>query len=149
VGRAQAEVGRDAQFTSLAVATGGRQTKSDIATVLNALGVSNEVLGIVLGSRRENYSFDTIEQHNAHDTRSNINFRVALKDAAASVYQGTIKVAKAAQKTNTYQQNKNLLLGGEARADSIPRLEILADDVKCSHGATVGPVDKEQLFYLM
>lgn len=149
VSRAQAEVGRDAQFTSLAVATGGRQTKSDIVTLLNGPGAANDVLGIVLGSGRENYSYDTIEEHNDHDTRSNINFRVALKDAATSVYQGTIKVAKPAQRTNAYQQNKNLLLGGEARADSIPRLEILADDVRCSHGATVGPVDKEQLFYLM
>jgi Fe-S cluster assembly protein SufD len=86
--------------------------------------------------------------HNAPETKSNINFRVALKDRASSAYMGTIKVSKVAQKTESFQSNKNLLLGSEAKADSIPKLEILADDVKCSHGATVGPVDKEQLFYL-
>ena len=73
---------------------------------------------------------------------------MALKDESTSIYQGIIKVEKIAQRTDSYQSNKNLLLGTEARADSIPKLEILADDVKCSHGATVGPVDKEQLFYL-
>lgn len=148
IGRTQTEIGRQGQFTSLAVAIGGKQCKSDIATLLNGPGASNDVLGIVLGNGRENFSFNTIEEHNAGDTRSNINFRIALKDSATSVYQGNIKVAKAAQKTDAYQQNKNLLLGSAARADSIPRLEILADDVKCSHGATVGPVDKDQIFYL-
>ena len=83
-----------------------------------------------------------------HPQRSNINFHVALKDQSTSIYQGVIKVDKKAQKTDSFQSNKNLLLGREAKADSIPKLEILADDVKCAHGATVGPVDKEQIFYL-
>ncbi len=94
-------------------------------------------------------AYNTIQEHASPDTTSNINFRVALKDNASSIYQGNIKVDKVATRTNAFQSNKNLLLGAEARADSIPKLEILTDDVKCSHGATVGPVDKEQLFYLM
>lgn len=143
------EVQKDARFTSMSVASGGKQTKVDIATCLQAPGAASEVLGVVFGKGKEHFSFDTIQEHNAPDTTSDINFRVALSDEAASVYQGTIKVDKEAQRTNAYQQNKNLLLGKQAKADSIPRLEILTDDVKCSHGATVGPVDKEQIFYLM
>jgi Fe-S cluster assembly protein SufD len=147
--RTHTEVQRDATFRSLTVALGGKQTKSDLATLLQEQGASSSVMGLVLGTDSEHYNFNTIQEHNAPDTTSDINFRVALKDSAASIYQGTVKVAKIAQRTNAFQSNKNLLLGAEAHADSIPRLEILADDVKCSHGATVGPVDREQIFYLM
>jgi len=143
------EVMRDGSFRSLSAALGGKQTKADIATFLMEPGAHSDVLGLVLGGGSEQYNFNTIQGHGAHDTTSNINFRVALKDASTSVYQGIIKVDKVAQRTNAFQSNKNLLLGTEARADSIPKLEILADDVKCSHGATVGPVDREQVFYLM
>jgi Fe-S cluster assembly protein SufD len=148
IGTVHNEVARDGKFTAVNVALGGKQVKSDIYTHLQAQGAASEILGIVLGSHDEHYSFNTIQEHNAPDTKSDINFRVALKDNASSVYQGVIKVDKCAQKTDAYQSNKNLLLGAGAKADSIPRLEILADDVKCSHGATVGPVDPEQLFYL-
>jgi Fe-S cluster assembly protein SufD len=142
------EIARDASFYSLTVGLGGGQIKSDIDTLLTAPGAQSDVEGVVLGDGSEHFSFNTMLQHNAPDTKSNINFRVALKDSASSAYLGTIRVAKVAQRTDSMQSNKNLLLGSEAKADSIPKLEILADDVKCSHGATVGPVDKEQLFYL-
>lgn len=147
--RTHNQVEQDASIKSLTVALGGSQLKGDIATVLNAHGASSDLQGIVLGDTDEHYSFNTIQQHNAPNTTSNINFRVALKGNAQSIYQGIIEVAKVAQKTAAFQSNKNLLLGSQARADSIPKLEILADDVKCSHGATVGPVDREQIFYLM
>lgn len=146
--RLNSSVARDASFNSLCVALGGKQTKADIATFLKDRGATSKVFGAVLGSNSEKFSYNTIQEHNAPDTTSDINFRVALKDQSSSVYQGIIRVDKVAQRTNAYQSNKNLLLGGEAKADSIPKLEILADDVKCSHGATVGPVDREQLFYL-
>ena len=149
INRTNNEVGRDGFFSSLTVALGGKQVKSDIATYLQGPGAASEVQGLVLGLGHEHFNCNTIEEHNAPDTKSDINFRVALKDSASSVYQGTIRVDKCAQRTNAFQSNKNLLLGGDSRADSIPKLEILADDVKCSHGATVGPVDKEQVFYLM
>ncbi len=147
--RTHNQVEQDASIKSLTVAIGGSQLKGDIATVLNAHGASSDLQGIVLGDTDEHYSFNTIQKHNAPNTTSNINFRVALKGNAQSIYQGIIEVAKVAQKTAAFQSNKNLLLGSQARADSIPKLEILADDVKCSHGATVGPVDREQIFYLM
>ncbi len=142
------KVDKDASFNSLCVALGGKQTKADIATYLRGPGANSSVLGAVLGSDNEKFSYNTIQEHNSPDTTSDINFRVAVKDTSASVYQGIIRVDKIAQRTNAFQSNKNLLLSGEAKADSIPKLEILADDVKCSHGATVGPVDREQLFYL-
>jgi Fe-S cluster assembly protein SufD len=141
-------VWRDGQFNSLAVGVGGRQTKSDIATFLQAAGASSEIYGVILGAASEHFNFNTIQEHNAPDTKSNINYRVAVKDESSSVYQGIIRVDKTAQRTVAYQSNKNLILGGNATADSVPKLEILANDVKCSHGATVGPVDREQLFYL-
>ena len=141
-------VSRDGYFNSLTVGVGSNQTKSDISTYLQAPGAHSAVLGAVLGDGTEHFNFNTVQEHNAPDTRSEINFKVALKDASSSVYQGVIRVAKVAQRTDAYQSNKNLLLGTDARADSIPKLEILANDVKCSHGATVGPVDRDQLFYL-
>jgi Fe-S cluster assembly protein SufD len=141
-------VSQDASFNSLSVSVGGRQTKSDIATFLQAPGAQSDVLGAVFGSKGEHFNFNTVQEHNAPDTKSNINFRVAVKDDASSVYQGIIRVDRIAQRTDAYQSNKNLLLSGDAKADSVPKLEILANDVKCSHGATVGPVDREQLFYL-
>lgn len=149
VNRSNCLVDRDGRYESLTLALGGFQTKSDMATVLRAPGASSEILGVVLGRDQEKFSFNTIQDHSAADTTSDINFRVALKDKSSSVYQGIVRVAKVAQRTNAYQSNKNLLLDGTATADSIPKLEILADDVKCSHGATVGPVDREQIFYLM
>ncbi len=149
ISRTDNEIERDGTLSSLTVALGGLQLKSDIETRLVGPGASSDVEGIIFGDKQEHYSFNTIQAHDAPSTRSNIDFKVALKDQSTSIYQGIIKVDKVAQKTDAYQSNKNLLLGQEAKADSIPKLEILADDVKCSHGATVGPVDKEQLFYLM
>jgi Fe-S cluster assembly protein SufD len=142
-------VHKDAHVDNLSVAIGAAQSKADVATYLQESGANSEVLGVVFGTGQECFSYNTIQEHNAPDTQSDINFRVALKDRSKSMYQGIIRVDKKAQKTQAFQSNKNLLLSNGAKADSIPKLEILADDVKCSHGATVGPVDPEQLFYLM
>lgn len=149
VSRVYNEVKRDASLHSSTVALGGWQIKSDIQTNLKEPGAKSDIRGVVLGAGSERYSFNTIQDHIAPDTSSTINFRVALKDSSSSAYLGTIRVSKEGQRTDSTQSNKNLLLGSDARADSIPKLEILADDVKCSHGATVGPADKEQIFYLM
>ena len=143
------EIVRHALLNSLTVGLSGLQLKTDIRTNLRGAGSESEVLGIIFGDKSESFSFNTIQDHNAPNTRSNINFKVVLKDQSTSIYQGIIRVAKDAQKTDDFQSNKNLLLGQKAKADTIPKLEILADDVKCSHGATVGPVDREQVFYLM
>lgn len=146
--RAINQISADARLNSLTVAIGGATVRSDILTELKAAGASAQILGIVLGSGSEHYDFNTIVDHQATDTTSDINFRVALEDTSSSVYQGTIKVDKQAQRTVAYQSNKNLLLSDRAHAASIPKLEILANDVKCSHGATIAAVDKDQVFYL-
>lgn len=148
VSRVRTHIHKDGIFNLTTAGLGGKQIKSDIETIMVEPGSHSDIRGVVLGDGSEHFSYNTIQEHTCPDTTSNINFRVALKDTSSSVYQGIVKVDKIAQRTNAFQSNKNLLLGTEARADSIPRLEILADDVKCSHGATVGPVDKEQLFYL-
>ncbi|MBA3858552.1 MAG: Fe-S cluster assembly protein SufD [Cyanobacteria bacterium PR.3.49] len=149
VSRVYNEVKRDGSLHASTVALGGWQIKSDIQTNLKEPGSKSDIRGVVLGAASERYSFNTIQDHIAPDTTSTINFRVALKDSSSSAYLGTIRVSKEGQRTDSYQSNKNLLLGSNAHADSIPKLEILADDVKCAHGATVGPADKEQIFYLM
>lgn len=143
------DVGKDSSLESLTIGLRGGQLKSDIVTNLRGRGANADIEGIVVGAREEHFSFNTIQNHIEPDTHSNIDFRIALKDKSVSSYQGNIKVEPEAQKIQAFQANKNLILGEDARADSIPRLEILADDVKCSHGATVGPIDKEQVFYLM
>ncbi len=143
------QIDRDARFYSLTVGLGGGQLKSDIITLLTARGASADVFGVALGDLSEHLAYNTVQHHDAPDTKSNINFRVALKGSSASSYQGNIVVSLNGARTDAYQSNKNLLLSREAKAESIPRLEILTDDVKCSHGATVGPVDKNQVFYLM
>lgn len=149
VSRVYNEVKKDGSLHATTVALGGWQIKSDIQTNLKEPGSKSDIRGVVLGAGSERYSFNTIQDHIAPDTTSTINFRVALKDSSSSAYLGTIRVSKEGQRTDSYQSNKNLLLGSNAHADSIPKLEILADDVKCAHGATVGPADKEQIFYLM
>jgi Fe-S cluster assembly protein SufD len=140
---------RDAHLELITCGLGAKQIKSDLETIMAGEGSYSKIQGIVLGGGDEQFSYNTIQEHACANAGSDIIFRVALKDRAQSIYQGNVKVDKCAQKTNAFQSNKNLLLGKDAKADSIPRLEILADDVKCSHGATVGPVDPEQLFYLM
>ncbi|MGC8834380.1 MAG: SufD family Fe-S cluster assembly protein, partial [Armatimonadota bacterium] len=90
-----------------------------------------------------------VQDHVAPHTTSNLLYRAALRDEARSVYAGLIHVRPEAVRADAYQANRNLLLSKEARADSLPKLEIETDDVRCTHGATVGPVDEEQAFYLM
>ena len=89
-----------------------------------------------------------MQDHRVPYTKSNLLFKAAVKERAHTAYEGTIRVHKGAQKTDAYQASRNLLLGKNARADATPILEIEANDVRCTHGATVGPVDPEQLFYL-
>ncbi len=105
--------------------------------------------GILFADGRQHIDLDTQQNHNMPDTTSDLLYKGALQERGRSVWQGMIKVLPDAQRTNGYQANRNLVLSKTARADSIPGLEIEADDVRCTHGATVGQVDEEQLFYLM
>lgn len=139
-----------AELTNLIVALGGKVTKSDLGAILNGYGATVSTYGIVLGDSSQKFDHHTRIEHLAPNTKSTLNFRVVLKDFARSAYTGNLKIAHEAIKSDAYQENRNLLLSPEAKAESIPELEILTNDViRCSHGVTVGQVDKDQIYYLM
>lgn len=112
-------------------------------------GARATIIGIVIGSGNSVLKLHTLQSHEAPDTTSNLLVKSALDDAALCVIDGGIRVEKSAQKTDAYQRNENLLLSSKAHAVSKPSLEILADDVRCTHGATVGPVSREEMWYLL
>ena len=112
-------------------------------------GATSRVTGAYFADGDQHLDYDTFQEHQAPNTTSDFAFKGALRDRATAVWRGMIKVEKEAQKTNAYQENRNLLLSPRAHADSIPGLEIEANDVRCTHGATIGQVDREQLFYVM
>lgn len=128
---------------------GSRLTKAWINMELNEPGATGELLGLYFPGGRQHLDHHTNQLHKAPHTTSDLLIKGALKDRARSVYQGYIKVYPGAQKTNAYQANRNLMLSKQARADSIPGLEIEADDVRCTHGATAGQIPEEYIFYLM
>jgi Fe-S cluster assembly protein SufD len=128
---------------------GSRLSKNWINMELLGEGSSGELLGLYFPGGRQHLDHHTNQLHKAPHASSDLLFKGALKDRARSVYQGYIKVYPHAQKTNAYQANRNLMLSKQARADSIPGLEIEADDVRCTHGATAGQIPDEYIFYLM
>jgi Fe-S cluster assembly protein SufD len=138
-----------AQFLDIHVGLGGALTKANIETALQGTGARAELLGIFFGSGKQHLDFHTLQNHQAERTTSDLLYKTALKDQAESIYTGLIRIEKQAQKSDAYQANRNLLLSRGAKADSVPMLEILADDVRCTHGVAVGPVDPDQAFYLM
>ena len=145
----RALVGRDANLDWMIGSLGSRLTKSFQTVELDRVGANARVSGLFFTDGRRHLDLDTQQNHNMPDTTSDLLFKGALKDKSRSVWQGMIRVLPEAQRTNGYQANRNLLLSKGARADSIPGLEIEADDVRCTHGATAGQVDEAQLFYLM
>ncbi len=106
------------------------------------------IIGIVIGGKKANIKINTLQRHEAPETTSNLLVKSALSGEARCIIDGGIRVEKKAQKTDAYQRNENLLLSDKAYAESKPSLEILANDVRCTHGATVGPVSAEEVWYL-
>jgi len=139
---------RDAHFSSATAAFGGRVSKLDLGGILAGAGAHSELRGVVLGDRRQHFDHHTLHHHLSGNTRSDIDFKVAMAGRSRSTYTGLIRIEPDAPQSEAYQENRNLLLSAGSRADSIPELEILTDEVSCSHGATVAPIDPEQLFYL-
>ena len=127
---------------------GSRLTKNFSNIDLIGQGATVRMAGFYFTDGVQHLDHDTHQNHLAPNTTSDLFFKGALKDSSRSVWQGMIYVAPGAQKTDGYQSNPNLVLGKEARADSIPGLEIMADDVRCTHGATVGKIDPAEVFYL-
>ncbi len=145
-GRARLEA--DAELHWIQVLLGGRMTKANVWYNLDGQGAQAFVHGFMFGDQRQHFHLHTLQRHLKPHCTSDLLIKGCLKDRARSVYQGLIQVAEGAQRTDAYQANRNLLLSEQARADSIPGLEILANDVRCTHGATLGHVDAEQLYYL-
>ncbi|MCB0254564.1 MAG: Fe-S cluster assembly protein SufD [Anaerolineae bacterium] len=145
----QAQMLRDAQLTWILSSWGSRLSKINLEMQLLERGGHGELLGLYFPSGRQHIDHHTMQNHFADNCTSDLLFKGALRDRARSVYSGSIKVWPAAQKTDAYQKNNNLVLDRRARADSIPGLEIEADDVRCTHGATVSKIEPEYLFYLM
>jgi Fe-S cluster assembly protein SufD len=145
----RARLARDSQLDWVSVGLGSRKGKTWIFNDLAEEGATSRVTGVYFADGSQHLDYDTYQEHAAPRTRSDFLFRGALRDEATTVWRGMIRVEREAQGTDAYQENRNLLLSRQTHANSIPGLEILADEVRCSHGATVGQVDREQLFYLM
>ncbi len=144
----RARVGRDANLDWIFAAVGSRLTKDFSDLDLVGEGAVGKMSGFYFTDKNQHLDHDTQQNHFAPNTTSDLLFKGALMDQSRSVWQGMIYVAPGAQKTDGYQANRNLVLSKQARADSIPGLEIMADDVRCTHGATVGKIDPDELFYL-
>jgi len=145
--RERALVGRDAALQWTVGALGSRLSKVNQEVALTGAGASAQVNGVMFTSGRQHLAYFTRQDHIAPHTTSDLLYRGGLKDRSRIVWKGMIRVEKQAQRTDAYQKNDNLVLSEAARADSIPGLEIEANDVRCTHGATAGRVDEDMIFY--
>jgi Fe-S cluster assembly protein SufD len=148
LGYQRAHVGRDATVRTSAVSHGGDYARLRSEARLNGQGSESDQLAVYFGDGRQMLDFRTLQDHDAPNTRSDLLFKGAVEDEARSVYSGLVRLRRTAQKSNAYQTNRNLVLTEGAHAESIPNLEIEANDVRCSHASTVGPIDDDQLYYL-
>ena len=148
-GNHHARVGRDAELDWVAGGFGSKKGKTWIQNDLAGRGATSRVTGAYFTDGDQHIDYDTFQLHQAPDTTSDFAFKGALRDTSTAVWRGMIRVEPDAQKTNAYQENRNLMLSPTTHAVPIPGLEILANDVRCTHGATVSRVDREQLFYAM
>jgi len=142
------EVEKDGEVDWIFGAVGSHLTKNFSDLTLKGQGSHGRMSGFYFTDHEQHLDHDTQQNHLAQSTTSDLLFKGALVGHSRSVWQGMIYVAPGAAKTDGYQANRNLVLSPDARADSIPGLEILADDVRCTHGATVGKIDPELTFYL-
>ncbi|HET7321769.1 MAG TPA: Fe-S cluster assembly protein SufD, partial [Longimicrobiaceae bacterium] len=140
---------RDARITALYTALGADTARADARCILQAPGSHVDMLGLYLAEGKQHFDHETLQDHVAPHASSNLLFKGALQDEGRSVFRGLIRVHPHAQRTDAYQTNRNLILSSTARADSLPNLEIGADDVRCSHAATVGQLDEDEIFYLL
>ncbi len=148
IGLQRAHLARDAHLRTAAVALGGDYARLRAEARLDGPGAESEMVAVYFGDQHQMLDFRTLQDHAAPRTRSELLFKGAVEDNATSVYSGLIRLREQAQKAEAYQTNRNLVLSEGASAESIPNLEILANDVQCSHGSTVGPIDDDQLYYL-
>jgi len=140
---------REAGILSLNLHLGGRQARHESHSRLQGPGAHSEMLALTVAQGNQEFDQRTLQTHQAPHTSSNLLYKNALLDQARTIFSGLIVVDPDAQKTDAYQSNRNLMLSDEAEANSLPGLEIQANDVRCTHGATTGRIDPEQEFYLL
>ncbi|MFN0073034.1 MAG: Fe-S cluster assembly protein SufD [Chloroflexota bacterium] len=149
-GNMAAGAGRDSFVRWVLSSLGARLARVTLDAQLSAQGAETEIVGLVFGKNDQHVDQLTLQDHVASRTRSDQLFKAALRDTASSNFSGLIRVAEQADQTSSNMEARNLLLSGTAKADTDPRLEILNSDVeRCAHGATVGPMDEDALFYVM
>jgi Fe-S cluster assembly protein SufD len=140
---------RDSQIRAFGLNIGSKHARNEGHTIIDGPGSNAEIFSLTVAHKNQEMDQRTLQSHNAPNARSNLLFKNALQDNSKTIFSGLIKVAEEAQQTDAYQTNRNLLLSPTAEANSLPGLEILANDVKCSHGATTGQIDDNELFYLL
>jgi Fe-S cluster assembly protein SufD len=148
-GTQRAVVDRDGSLDWVALGFGSARGKVRMETQLRGPGAHARVTGAYAGRGRQHLDFDTTQEHAAPNTTSDLAFRGVLNGRSTAVWRGMIKVDPGAQQTDAFQESRNLLLSKRAHADAIPGLEILANDVRCTHAAAIAQIDRDQLFYLM
>jgi Fe-S cluster assembly protein SufD len=144
----RAQIERDAQVRSLAVTFGADLSRTEVESILAGPGGHSEMLGVYFTDGSQHFDHRSLQDHIAPNCTSDLLYKGALRDSSRVVYSGLIHIAPGAKGSNAFQTNRNVVLSDEAKADSIPNLEIENNDVKCSHAASVGPVDEDEIFYL-
>jgi len=144
----RARLGRDAVWQSAAVSLGGAAYKADLGATLVGVGAESHLVGVSLSEKRQHMDFHTVHDHLGDHTRSKINFKTALTGKSTAVYTGLIRMEERAFQSEAFQENRNLMLSEKAKSHAIPELEIMTNDVQCSHAATSAPINEEELFYL-
>ncbi len=144
----RAKLKQNASMLTIPLVFGGELCKQSFGVELAGEGASSKMYGLLFGTGRQHFDNHTLHHHSAGKTNSDIDFKVVLKDRALSAYTGLIRIDNKARTCEAYQENRNLLLNKGTRAETIPELEILNEDVSCSHGATLGSIDEESIFYL-
>ncbi len=148
LGVQRASVGRDAEIRTLAIGFGADLARAEAETILARPGGFSEMLGIFFADGDQHFDHRSLQDHVAPNCTSDLLYKGALRDRSRAVYSGWVHVRPDAQKTNAMQTSRNMVLSEHAKADAIPNLEIEANDVRCGHAASVGPVDDDTLFYL-
>ncbi|MBA2337112.1 MAG: Fe-S cluster assembly protein SufD [Acidimicrobiia bacterium] len=149
IGTLRAAVDRDASAVLAEAGLGGSLARLHLIVDLHGRGSSATVNGVYFGDRSQVLDYRYFMHHAGLDTSSDMFLKGAVEDEALSVFTGLIRIDEGAQRTNAFQTNRNLILSDGAAAQSVPNLEILANDVKCGHASSVGPLDQEQRYYLM
>ncbi len=149
VGRARVTVGRDAHVALAEAGLGGTLARLHLSVDLEGRGSSTQIVGAYFGDGDQTLDYRYFIRHVGENTNSDMFLKGAVEDEALSIFTGLIRIEEEAQRTNAFQTNRNLLLSDDAKAQSVPNLEILANDVRCGHASTVGPLDAEQRYYLM